>query len=127
MFPQTFNNLNAWERVSVDLFGPMPDKTHILVAQDMMSRFPAAKILAKTDAVNVTDTLKEFYDAYGTPLAHRTDNGPPFNSEKFAEFSREQGIRHEKAYPYHPQANLSECFMKPLGKAMKIAHLEGKN
>ena len=52
---------------------------------------------------------------------------PSFNSEKFAEFSREQGIRHKKAYPYHPQANLSECFMKPLGKAMKIAHLEGKN
>ena len=66
-------------------------------------------------------------DAYGTPLAHRTDNGPPFNAEKFTEFSREQGIRHDKAYPYHPQANLSECFMKPLGKAMKIAHLEGKN
>jgi len=36
-------------------------------------------------------------------------------------------VEHEKAFPYHPQANPVESFMKPLGKAMKIAHHEKKN
>ena len=47
----------------MDLFGPMPDNRHILVAQDMVSRFPAAKILTKTDTAHVTDALREFYTA----------------------------------------------------------------
>ena len=122
LYPAQVNQLSAWEMISVDLFGPLPDKRHILVAQDMMSKFPAAKIINKTDTATITETLKEFYDAYGTPATHRTDNGPPFNSKGFVEFSKRQGINHTTSFPYHPQANPVECFMKPLGKAMKVAH-----
>ena len=92
--PHQLNKKFAWEKVSVDLFGPMPDKRHIVVAQDVLSRFPVAKILTKTDAENVTKALHEFYTTYGTPLIHRTDNGPPFNSKEFAKFSEELGIKH---------------------------------
>ena len=60
-------------------------------------------------------------------MEHRTDNGPPFNSEKFAAFSEEKGIHHETSFPYHPQANPVECFMKPMGKALKAAHSENLN
>ena len=45
---------NSWEKLSLDLFGPMPDSGSILVAQDMVSRFPAAKILKRTDVDHVT-------------------------------------------------------------------------
>ena len=122
LHPQTVEGYNAWEKVSVDLFGPMPDKRHIVVAQDMVSKFPAAKILNQTDADHVTEALREFYTSFGTPMVHRTDNGPPFNSEKFARFSEDRGIAHQKTFPYHPQANPVESFMKPLGKAMKTAY-----
>ena len=121
----TLENTNAWERLSIDLFGPLPDKRSILVVQDMMSRFPAAKVLNKTDGTKVTQALNEIYTTYGTPMAHRTDNGPPFNSQTFSSFSDQNGIRHEKSFPYHPQANPAECFMKPLGKCMKAAHDQG--
>ena len=47
--------------------------------------------------------------------------------KNFATTQESQGIEHKKTYPYHPQANPVETFMKPLGKAMKIAHGEGKN
>ena len=36
-------------------------------------------------------------------------------------FQTADGIRIKHIPPYHPQANEAECFMKPLGKAIKIA------
>ena len=127
LHPHSLEEFNAWEKISIDLFGPMPDRKHILVTQDMVSKFPTAKILEKTDAQGVTKALSEFYTQYGTPIIHRTDNGPPFNSEEFSEFSRQRGVKHEKSFPYHPQPNPVECFMKPLGKSMKIAHHNDQN
>jgi hypothetical protein len=120
--PHKLNTFNAWEKISVDLFGPMPDQRYIIVAQDMVSRFPMAKVITKTDAPHVTDALGEFYNTYGTPLIHRTDNGPPFNSHEFDEFSKANGIHHEKSFPYHPQSNPVEALMKPIGKTMKAAY-----
>ena len=125
--PHELKDFNAWEKLSVDLFGPMPDQRHIIVAQDMVSRFPAAKILNKTDATHVTGALREFYQAYGAPLVHRTDNGPPFNSKEFKVFSEKHAIHHETSPPYHPQANPVEAIMKPLGKCMKAAHSQNRN
>ena len=125
--PHRLEEFNAWEKLSVDLFGPMPDQRHIIVAQDMVSKFPAAKIIGKTDATHVTNALREFYTAYGTPMVHRTDNGPPFNSKEFAKFSEQHAIHHETSAPYHPQANPVEAIMKPLGKCMKAAHSQGSN
>ena len=127
LHPHNLEEYNAWEKVSVDLFGPMPNKRHIVVAQDMVSKFPAAKIVSKTDADHVIGALEEMYANYGAPLVHRTDNGPPFNSMQFAKFSDDKGIHHEKSFPYHPQANPVECLMKPLGKSMKIAHYDSGN
>lgn len=124
--PVPFSN-EPWQDVSVDLFGPMPDHRHIAVVQDIKTRFPAATIVKSTAAKHVIPTLEEIYAMYGHPDSHRTDNGPPFNSKEFKEFSANHGIRHRTSYPYHPQANPVETFMRPLGKAMKIAHFESKN
>ena len=72
----------------------MPDRRSELVAQDMVTRFPAAKILNGTDAEQVIAELEEFYTAYGIPIVNRTDNGPPFNSEKFEGYLKGKGIHH---------------------------------
>ena len=125
--PHKLEEFNAWEKLSIDLFGPMPDQRHIIVAQDMVSKFPAAKILNKTDGAHVTGALREFYQTYGTPIIHRSDNGPPFNSKEFEAFSKHHAIHHETSAPYHPQANPVEAIMKPLGKCMKAAHAQNRN
>ena len=77
LYPHNLEKHNAWEKISVDLFGPTPNKEYVVVAQDMVSKFPAAKIVKNTDAEHVTEALEEFYTAYGNPMIHRTDNGPP--------------------------------------------------
>ena len=115
-------NKTSWEEVSVDLFGPLPDKRHVLVVQDTMSRFPAAAIVQTTAAQPVLKALDKIYTSYGHPERHRTDNGPPFNSQDFTQYSAAKGIEHVASYPHHPQANPCETFMKPLGKALKAAY-----
>ena len=50
---------DCWKKVSVDLFGPMPSRNHIIVVQDMASRFPTAKIVSSTAAEKVLPTLAQ--------------------------------------------------------------------
>ena len=71
-----------WEKVSIDLFGPMPDSKYVIVVQDMVSKFPAAKILSKTDAEPTMGAIKDIYNAYSTPLIHLTDNPSNLSLEK---------------------------------------------
>ena len=79
-----------------------------------LSRFPAATRVQTTVAPPVIKALKNIYEAYGNPERHRTDNGP--------RFSKSKGIEHVETYPYHPQVNASETFIKPLEKALKTAY-----
>ena len=116
-----------WENVSIDLFGPMPDRKHVVVVLDQASRFPAAKIVPSTAAKPVLKAIDDIYTDYGQPTSHRTDNGPPFNSAEFADYSLKKGIEHVKTYPYHAQANPAETFMKPLRKTMKASHHNNTN
>ena len=112
----------CWSTVAVDLFGPMPSSKHVVVVQDLASRFPAAKLVRSTKAESVLPALADIYDAYGNPELQISDNGPPFNSHKMVEFANERDIALRHTAPYHPNANPAETCMKPIGKAMKMCH-----
>ena len=111
----------CWDSVAVDLFGPMPSKNHVIVVQDLASRFPAAKLVSSTSANKVLPALSEIYDAYGNPSKQLSDNGSPFNSKDMANFAKSRDIELENIASMHPASNPAETFMRPLGKAMKIA------
>jgi hypothetical protein len=130
---QTFTNKNVrepiqpnkvprkcWEEVSVDLFGPLPSSNHIVVVQDLASRFPVAKIVRSTNAKSVIPVLAETYNNFGSPCTQKSDNGPPFNSHAMDDFTKKRDIEQVKIAPGHPSANNVETVMKSLGKAMKI-------
>ena len=82
----------CWESVAVDLFGPMPSSKHVVVVQDIGSRFPAAKLVSSTKADKVIPALDEIYDVFGNPDTQISGNGPPFNSHKMKRFGEERGI-----------------------------------
>ena len=112
--------------ISVDLFGPMPTSKHVVVVQDLASRFPAAKLVTSTKADKVLPALSEIYATYGNPEVQISDNGPPFNSAQMHHFAANKSIKLQMAPPLHPSSNpVDETFMRPLGKAMKIAHQTG--
>jgi len=64
----------------------------------------------------------------GTPDTLKTDNGPPFNSEEFKNFSEYLGFRHQRVTPLWPKAN-AECerLMKTLAKIICTARIKQKN
>ena len=105
----------------------MPSPKHVVAVQGLGSRYPAAKLVSSTRAESVMPTFKDIYNNYGRPETQISDNGPPFNSKKMAEFAVQNNIELQKIAPLHPSSNPVETFMKPLGKAMKIAHMNKEN
>ena len=114
---------SAWDTVALDLFGSLPTGKHVLVVQDLLTRYPAAKVVPSTSSSKVIPALHDIYIDYGYPTTHLTDNGPPLNSAEFTTFSKNSDIHQQTIYPDHPQANPAE-HMKPPGKALKAVHLE---
>jgi hypothetical protein len=112
----------CWDTVAVDLFGPMPSKHHVVVVQDLASKYPAAKLVSNTSADKVLPVLSDIYDNLGNPQKQISDNGSPFNSKAMGTFAEKRGISLQKIPPLHPASNPAETFMRPLGKTMKIAH-----
>ena len=97
--------------VAVDLFGPMPSSNHVIVVQDLGSRYPAAKLVSSTKAEEVIPALKEIYNYYGSPEIQLSDNGAPSISKQMGAFANEDNIKLQKIAPQHPLSNPAENFM----------------
>jgi transposase InsO family protein len=109
-----------WALVSVDFYGPLKCGKYLLVLICEYSRYPLVKVISGTSARTVIPVLNEIFSIFGIPGALKSDNGPPFNSFEFKQFSIEQGFKHKKITPLWPRANgMCERFMRNLGKIMR--------
>ena len=116
-----------WQELSADFYGPMSDDNkYWLVLIDDYSRFPIVETISSTAADEVIPALEEIMSVFGTPEMLKTDNGPPFNSIKFKDFSVRLNFVHKKITPYWPRANgEAEKFMINLSKVRKNAQVNG--
>ena len=57
----------------------MLSNNHVVVVQDIGSRFCAAKLVTSTKLAKFIPALEEIYNAYGKLEIQISDNGPPFN------------------------------------------------
>lgn len=115
-----------WHNLSADFYGPLPSGEYLLVVIDDYTRYPVVKILHSTSATTVIPAIDDVFSMFGIPKVLKTDNGPPFNSNMFAQFAVYSGFHHRKITPFWPQANaIAERFMRTLGKAIRIAHTRG--
>ena len=74
--------------------------------------------------ISVVDRV---FSLFGYPEVVKSDNGPPFNGTKWAEYMKEYGVKHRKSTLLWPQSNAqAEGFNKPLMKAIKIAQRKGQ-
>ena len=89
------------------MFDKVPSDKHVVVIQDVASRYPVAKLVRSTRADQVLPVLEQAYDTFGNPRIQISDNGHPFNSKRMSEVASKNPV---------------ETFMKPLGKAMKVGH-----
>ena len=117
-----------WDRLHMDFCGPFPTRETLFVVIDSYSKFPEVEIMKSTTASAVTNRLDRIFAVHGIPTDIYSDNGPPFASDAVKKFMQNRGINHRLVTPYWPQANReAESFMKPLGKAVKAAKMEGKD
>ena len=117
-----------WHTLSADFGGPYPDGHYNLVVIDKRTRFPVVEQVKSASGRSTCDKLRAIFAKHGIPERLETDNGPPFNSVEFKEFSEEMGFTHHRITPEHPRANgEAERFMKVLNKTEQIAHDEGRN
>ena len=68
-------------------------------------RYPVVKIVSTTSAAAVTPKLNEIFALFGIPEECRTDNGAPFQGNKFAMYAKTHGFRQRKITPLHPEVN----------------------
>ena len=116
-----------WHTLSADFGGPYPDGHYNLVMIDKRTRFPIVEQTTSTSCRVTCDKLRAIFAMHVIPERIETDNGPPFNSTEFKEFSEEMGFIHHRVTPEHPRANgEAERFMKVLNKTEQIAHMEGR-
>ena len=118
---------DPWHTVHMDFCVPFPSGEYLFVVIDAYSRFPEVVIVRSTSSSCIIPQLDRIFSTHGIPHVVRSDNGPPFTSEEIREYMRENGIDHRRITPLWPQANSeAERFMKPLTKAIRSAHVEGK-
>jgi len=116
-----------WEEVSAD-FAHLSNGEYLLVVSDDYSRFPIVEVINSTSAATVIPKLDKIFSEYGTPAVLRTDNGPPFNSIEFENFSTAIGFKHRRVTPLWPRANGEvERFMKTVKKNVTISILQKRN
>ena len=115
-----------WQNVSGDFFGPMRDGNYWFVNYCEYSRWANVDMVKSVSMDQVEPKLEQLFGILGIPLEYKTDNGSPFQSGRFAEFSKRLGSKHRKITPYWPRANSGvESFMKKLGKVLKTAKISG--
>jgi len=99
-----------WEVISVDFIGSYSDGHYNLVAINKRTRYPEVEPLYSTGHKTTKEKLKKIF---APPERLESENRPPFNSKKFAEFAEKEGFTHHRVTPLHLRANgESERFMQ---------------
>ena len=117
-----------WKDVAVDFWGPIHTGEYLLVTVCKQSRWAEVEFVTTTSARAVIPKMDKTFASLGIPVSVSSDNGPPFNSQDFSDFSNYLGFCHERKTPLNPQANAeAEQFMRVLKKLYQISKLTGSN
>ena len=92
-----------WQQVAADLF--QLKGSEYLVIVDYFSRYPEVHKLTTTTSQSIINSLKTAFARHGIPETLRTDNGPQFSSQEFAEFAKQYDFTHTTSSPHFPASN----------------------
>ena len=93
-----------WQLIATDLF--ILEKVTYLLVVDYYSRYVEVVALPKsTSSLKIIQALKTIFARHGIPDEVRSDNGPQYHSDEFAQFAKDWGFQHSTSSPWYPQAN----------------------
>ena len=61
--------------------------------------------MSSTTSVSTIAALKNVFSRHGIPEVVRSDNGPHYSSQEFADFSKAYSFKHITSSPLYPQSN----------------------
>ena len=93
-----------WARVHIDYAGPFRGRMFLIVV-DAHSKWMEVVVVPSANSVNTIQKLRAIFATHGIPEVLVSDNGTPFTSSEFQEFTTRNGIRHLTSPPYHPASN----------------------
>ena len=116
-----------WQIVGTDLF-QLDSQTYLAVG-DYFSKFPIIKKMPEhCTSRAVINALKEIFAEYGIPDTIRSDNGPQYSCELFAQFTSEWNIDHVTSSPHFPESNgFIERTIQTLKQTMRKARQSGSD
>ncbi|XP_062542038.1 uncharacterized protein K02A2.6-like [Armigeres subalbatus] len=108
-----------WSRIHIDYAGPV-DGVYFLIIVDPYSKWPEVHSTRSTTTKTTIKILNQTFATFGIPELIVSDNGTQFSSHEFQAFCTNQGIRHIRIAPYHPQSNgLAERFVDTLKRSLR--------
>ena len=108
-----------WTRLHIDYAGPFLRKM-FLVTVDAYSKWIDAQVVSAATSYKTIEHLRTLFATHGIPTTVVSDNGTPFTSAEFAEFTTKNGIHHIKVSPYHPSSNgLAERAVRTLKEGLR--------
>lgn len=93
-----------WQEVGID-FLEVDSKKWMVVVDFYSSFFEMVSMQYNTRAPTVILHLKSIFARHGVPEIIFSDNGPPYDSNEFAEFAKEYNISLKTSSPDYPQSN----------------------
>ncbi|XP_039757393.1 uncharacterized protein K02A2.6-like [Pararge aegeria] len=114
---------NPFDRVHIDFFS-FRNITYLILV-DAYSKWIEVSPMSTKTASNTTLKLKEIFSRFGICRVLVSDNGPPFSSEEFKLFLKNNGIKHVTSAPYHPASNGEvENAVRTVKRSLKKADVE---
>ena len=107
-----------WVKIGIDFFQDHLGKKHLIVA-DYFSKFLYMFPMASMHHSKTISHLRELFTAEGVPAIVMSDNRPPFNGDKFRQFSHDFDFIHMTLSPHFHQSN---SFIEAMVKKVKNAY-----
>lgn len=104
----TSTSTAPFERVSLDIVGPLPESgpimlRYLLTLQDDLTKFSIAYPISNASAEECCECLVHFISLFGIPKMILTDQGTNFTADLFKKTCEFLKIKQLWSSPYHPQ------------------------
>ena len=82
-----------WQRIHIDFAGPFVNKMFLVVV-DSHSKWLEVEIMPSVTSESTIEKLRNMFARYGVPMQLVSDNSPQFTLREFADFMKQNGIKH---------------------------------